>query len=590
MAKTKKPDQALNRTFKVLKPHLKGHGLVATGGVIALLFDVVFRILEPWPMKFVIDGLSRSLGASHINGPAASWTLLLGAAGATVGIAALRALANYLSTVAFALTGSRIATSLRERAFRHVSRLSKRFHSSGRSGDLVQRLVADVGRLQEVAVTAGLPLLANIITLFAMLVVMLWLDWFLALVVVVTGAIFVVSSRESTDKITTASRKTRKSEGEIANIAQETIGAIQLVQAYGLEDKIAERFSGSSKKTLKDGVQSKRLAAGLERRTDVLIGVAAAVVLLFAGWEVMNHKMTPGDIIIFSTYLKAAMRPLRQMAKHTGRISRAAASGERVANILDIEPEVQTVSRPQMLRRIDGAIQFSHVTVRFNDKYHALRDVNVSIEPGQRVAFVGHSGSGKSTLSSLVPRLIDPCEGSISIDGVDIRNMDVEHLRSSITLIQQEAVLFTGDVMNNIRAGRLDATAVEVIEAAKLARAHDFIMAMPNGYRSSVGERGGTLSGGQRQRLSIARGILRNASIIILDEVTTGLDEANAEAVLEALDELTKGKTTIVVTHDTKTAEECDWVVWLEAGQVLWQGPSEQYGDARLERGFKEDE
>lgn len=574
---------SLKRTIGLVKPHLKGHRAVALGGMAALLFEVVFRVLEPWPMKIVIDALSRSLGAEGVGGPSASMQLLVAAALASVFIVSMRALTNYLATVAFALTGSRIATALRAEVFSHVASLSKRFHSKGRSGDMVQRLVADVGRLQEVAVTAGLPMMVNVITLVVMTIVMLILNWVLAAVVVVTAIIFLLGSKRSTGKITTASRKTRKAEGDLANVAQETIGAIQVIQAYGLENHASERFQGSNRKSLKDGVKSKRLAAGLERRTDVLIGVASAAVLLFGGWGVMKGQLTPGDLVIFTTYLKAAMKPLRDMAKYTGRISKAAASGERVADVLDIAPEVRTIPKPRFIEKMRGEVRFSGVSVQFDKKHDAVTDVNLTVLPGEKVAFVGHSGSGKSTLGSLVPRLIDPSDGVVLIDGVDIRTMNVEFLRSQIALVQQEAVLFTGSIMDNIRFGRLDATDEEVIDAAKSARAHEFIMRMPDGYDTEIGERGGTLSGGQRQRISIARALLRHAAIVILDEVTTGLDGNNAEAVLAALGDLTQGRSTIVVTHDDDMAVKCDWVVWLDRGRVVWQGPSDAYLERRLE-------
>ncbi|SDL34343.1 ABC transporter ATP-binding protein [Tessaracoccus oleiagri] len=583
MPASDKPSRsALRRTLGLVRPHLRGHGPVMAGGVVALLFEVVFRVLEPWPLKFVIDALTRSLGADLAGtGPTASLRLLLLAGAATVAIVGLRALANYLATVAFALAGSRVATALRARVFGHVARLSRRFHATSRSGDLVQRLIADVGRLQEVAVTAGLPMLANLVTLVAMTVVMFFLDWLLAVVVIVAAATFALTSRTSTSKITTASRRTRQAEGDLANIAQETVGAISVVQAYGLERHLGDRFQGSNAKSLRDGVKSKRLAAGLERRTDLLIGIATATVLVFGGWRVMTLNMTPGDLVIFTTYLKTAMKPLRDMAKYTGRIARATASGERVADVLDVEPEIRPVGAPRRVPALTGALRFSGVTVRFQKRHEAVSDIDLEIVPGERVAFVGHSGSGKSTLASLVPRLIDPSEGVVLADGMDLRTLDIDFLRSQVALVQQEAVLFSGSVMDNIRMGRLDATDEEVMDAARAARAHDFIMAMPDGYQHLVGERGGTLSGGQRQRISIARALLRDAPIVVLDEVTTGLDGDNADAVLAAIETLTKGRTTIVVTHDDQVAAACDWVFRLERGRVVWQGAGDAFLGSR---------
>ncbi len=563
----------VRRTLSMAAPHMKGHKLVLAGGVTALLFEVVFRVLEPWPLKFVVDAVTRSLGADLASdGPTASLRLLLACALATISIVGLRALTNFMATVAFALVGSRMATSLRQRVFAHVASLSRRFHTGSRSGDLVQRLVADVGRLQDVAVTAGLPMLANVITLVAMTGVMLWLDWMLALVVVASAGAFLLLSRRSGGGITSASRNTRRNEGDLANIAQETIGAITVVQAYGLEGHLGDRFQGSNSRSLTEGVKAKRLAAALERRTDVLIGVATAAVLLVGGWRVMQLAMTPGDLVIFVTYLKTAMKPLRDMAKYTGRIARAAASGERVADVLDIVAEITSPAHPHPIGRIVGSVRFSGVNVAYETGRDVLSDIDLEIQPGERVALVGTSGSGKSTLASLVPRLMDPTRGSVSIDGIDVRSMDLEELRSQVALLLQEAVLFTGTVAENIRHGRLDATDDEIRAAARAARADEFIREMTDGYETVIGERGATLSGGQRQRIAIARALLRDAPVIILDEATTGLDPDNAEAVLDAIETLSHGRTTIVVTHDDDVAVACDRVVRLTRGRIVWEG------------------
>jgi ATP-binding cassette subfamily B protein len=566
---------ALARTVALIRPHLAGHRRLLAGGGLALLFEVAFRVLEPWPVKWVVDAVSRSLGADLADaGPPASVQLLLAAALATVTIVGFRALTNYLATVAFAIAGSRIATSLRQQVFAHVNRLSRRYHATARSGDLVQRLVGDVGRLQEVAVTAGMPLVVNVVTLLAMLGVMLWLDPLLALVVVVAAAAFWLMSRTSTGKITTAARKTRRSEGDLANIAQETLGGITVVQAYGLEPVVERRFSGSNARSLKDGVRARRLAAALERRTDVLVGVATATVLLLGGTRVMDGAMTPGDLVVFLTYLKTAMKPLRDLAKYTGRIARAAASGERVADLLDEQPDITSPARPLPLGRARGTVDLDGVVADYGAG-PVLRQIDLHVPAGQRVALVGPSGSGKSTLTSLLLRMMDPAEGSVRIDGIDLRRLDLQELRSRVAVVLQDTVLFSGTVAENIRYGWLEATDAQVVWAARMARADEFIRALPDGYDTVVGERGATLSGGQRQRIAIARALLRDASVVILDEATTGLDPENAEAVRAALAELTRDRTTVVVTHDEQTARECDRIVWIENGVVRWDGPAD---------------
>ncbi|MGB3258021.1 MAG: ABC transporter ATP-binding protein [Ornithinimicrobium sp.] len=574
--KEKLSPSALRRTLSILRPHLPGNGLVMGGGALALVFEVLFRVLEPWPVKVVVDAVTRSLGADIGEaGPVASTQLLLAAGLATVSIVGLRALCNFLATVAFALVGSRIATALRQRVFVHVTALSRSYHSRASSGDTVQRMISDVGRLQEVAVTAGLPLVVNLFTLVAMAGVMFWLDPLLALVVVVAAAIFVLMSRGSSGKITVASRKTRKSEGDLATVAQETIGAISVVQAYSMERPLARTFQSSNTQSLKDGVQAKRLSAALERRTDVLVGVSTAVVLVVGGTRVVDGAMTPGDLVIFLTYLKTAMKPLRDLAKYVGRIARATASGERVADLLDISPDITSPARPVGIPHVRGGLEWLHVDAHYADAVPVLSDITLRIAPGERVALVGPSGSGKSTLASLLMRLSDPSRGVIRLDGVDLRDLDLSLLRKTIAVVLQDSVLFSGTLAENIRHGNPEATDEQVRQAARLARAEDFILAQAHGYDTVVGERGSTLSGGQRQRIAIARAFVRDATVVVLDEATAGIDDDNAAQVLEAIDELSKGRTTIMVTHDEATARSCDRIVWIEAGQIRFDVPGD---------------
>ncbi len=564
--------QPLQRTLGLLRPELAQHRPLMAGGVAALLLEVVFRVLEPWPLKIVIDAVSTSLGAELRGGPApATLSLLVWCGVALVVATGLRALMNYLATVAFALAGSRAAISLRAKVFDHVQGLSQSFHSRNRSADTVQRIVSDVGRLQEVAVTAGLPLVANTLTLAVMFVVMVVIDPLLSLAVVAAALLFFLGSGRSTRKITEASRRTRKGEAQLANTAQESLSSIKVVQAYGLEEHIARRFTSANRRSLKEGVRSRRLAAGLERRTDVIVGLASAVVLVGGGLRVLEGVMTPGDLVLFTTYLKTTMKPLRDMAKYTGRIAKAAASGERVADLMDTHPEIRDPRRPARPAHVLGWVEFDRVTAHYGAT-RVLDRVSLTIRPGERVAVIGPSGSGKSTLVSLLVRSLDPSGGQVRLDGHPLPDLGLGRLRSEVSLLLQEAVLFTGSIRENIRYGRLDATDAEVEAAARAAQAHEFVRALPDGYDTVVGERGGTLSGGQRQRVAIARALLRDSPVVVLDEATTGLDPAAAGEVLRAIERLCEGRTTLAVTHDVQVALAADRVVWIEDGRVLFTG------------------
>ena len=572
MADHDKP--SMRRSLKLVAPDVAPHRALILFGVLALLLEVAFRVLEPWPLKIVVDAVTAFRGAKVSHQPA-SVELLIGCGVALLLIVGLRALSNYLATICFALVGSRAATSLRARVFRHVQGLSQQFHARNRSADTVQRIVGDVARMQEVAITAGLPLMANVATLLVMVVVMFVLDPLLASVVLVAVVAFAVTSGPTSRKITAASRQTRKGEGQLANTAQESLASIRVVQAYGLENLVEENFTSANRTSLREGVRSRRYAARLERTTDVIVGLATAIVLVGGGLRVMQGAMSPGDLVLFITYLRTTMKPLRDMAKYTGRIARASASGERVADLMEITPDVVTPDMPVRPDVVTGAVRFDRVVTEY-DGVEVLRGLCLDIRPGERVAIIGPSGAGKSTLVSLLVRAIDPVSGCVRLDGHRLTDLDLTQLRASVSLLHQEAVLFTGTIRENIRMGRGDATDAEVEDAARAANAHDFIMEQPNGYDTVVGERGGTLSGGQRQRIAIARALLRRSPVVVLDEATTGLDPEAASLVLDAIDRLAAGRTTLAVTHDAEVALRATRVVWIEDGRIRLDATPEE--------------
>ncbi|MPV37422.1 ABC transporter ATP-binding protein, partial [Georgenia subflava] len=536
---------ALRRTARFLRPYLRPHRKIVAGGFVALFAEVIFRLLEPWPLKFVIDAVIAP-GASERPG---LLRLLVLCGVAVIAVAGLRALASYLMTVCFALAGTRAMTAVRADVYAHALRLSLRYHSSAKTGDLITRLISDVGKLRDVAVTAAMPLIGNVVTLVAMLVVMVVLDWRLALVVLAAFPFFALSSSSSSKKITSASRLQRRREGDLAGTAGESLGAIKVVQAYSLQGQLEAGFASSNDKELKDGVRATRLSAGLERKTDVLVGVATGAVLLVGGWSVLQGRLTPGELVVFVQYLKGAFKPMRDLAKYTGRIAKAAASGERILDVVETRQEIADSPGAYTITRLAGEVRLEHVTASYGDGATALADVDLRVRPGARVGLVGHSGSGKSTLASLLLRLQDPVSGTVRVDGHDLRDLTLDSLRAHVAVVLQESVLFAGTVRENIRMGRPDASDTDVEAAARAANAHEFVLDLPQGYDTVVGERGDTLSGGQRQRIAIARAMLRDAAIIILDEATTGLDPKNSAAVLEAIDRLAAGRTTFVISH-----------------------------------------
>ncbi|HLS14973.1 MAG TPA: ABC transporter ATP-binding protein [Beutenbergiaceae bacterium] len=567
----------LRRTLGHVRPHLRPHRKLVVVGMIALFAEVAFRLLEPWPLKFVLDAIIASVATTdEVAGDAPSaeglMTLVIVAAVAVVAVAALRAGSAYLRTVCFALAGTRAMTGVRGHLYQHLQRLSLKYHRSTRSGDLLNRLIGDVGRVQEVAVTAALPLLGNVITLVGMLGVMFWLDWTLALIAIGALIVFALGSSRQGPRITGAARKQRRREGDLAGAANETLGAMQVVQAYSLEEVLSDRFTASNKQALKDGVKASRMSAALERGTDVLVGLASGVVLLLGARQVLAGQITPGELTVFISYLKSAFKPMRDLAKFTGRIAKASASGERISDLLDESPDIADTSWARPLRRLRGYVTFSGVATSYGDGRLALQDINLSVIAGQRVGLLGPSGGGKSTLASLLPRLQDPVAGQVCLDGHDLRDLTVESVRDNVAIVLQDSVLFATSVAENISYGRPGATEQEIVAASRMAGAHEFISALPQGYHTVIGERGGTLSGGQRQRIAVARAILRDAPIVVLDEATTGLDPASATLVRTALDRLSAGRTTFIITHDARDVADCDLVLWIEDGRITDRG------------------
>lgn len=583
LPRTKKPKDlreaipGLKRLLPHVRPHLRRQRMLIAGGGTAMGLEVAMRLLEPWPMKFVLDGVIGQLGAdlSSEQPDNLQQVLVLACLGLLL-VVVMRAAASYAMTVCFALAGNRLLTSVRADAFAHMQKLSLTFHDKARTGDLVQRITSDVGRVKEVAVTAALPLTGNVLTLVAMLVVVFVLDWQLALCMLIVFPIFFLTGKSATGKIHAVSRKQRKAEGQLATLATETLGSMKVVQAYTLEGEMQSRFASDNVKTLKDGVQAKKLSAGLERSTDVLVGLATALVLFVGAQRVLAGALTPGELVVFVTYLKAAFKPMRDLAKYTGRIAQAAASAERVVDLLETEPAVRDASWARGGRRIRGHVELTDVWLSYVPGHPVLRGIDLRVAPGEKVAFVGPSGAGKSSLAGLLLRMHDPDSGAVLLDGWDVQDLTVHDVRSQVAMVLQESLLFATTIRDNIAMGApegaQEVTDDQIVHAAQVAGAHDFITALPQGYDTVVSERGSTLSGGQRQRIAIARAVVRDAPVIILDEATTGLDGETEVEVTEALDRLTQGRTTIIITHDLEAARSVDRLVWIEDGRITDSG------------------
>jgi ATP-binding cassette subfamily B protein len=566
----------LRRILGHFWPSIQKQRLLIAGSLAALFAEVVLRVLEPWPLKFIFDHLlGRRAGgrlAGHAFDALDPTTLILLAASAMVLIYLLRALADYAARIGLALVGNRVLTAARNELFRHLQRLSLSFHTKAKTGDLLLRVMSDINMLKDAAVTAALPLVANVLVLAGMLAMMFCLHWRLALVALGSLPIFWLSTVFFGRRIQQAARKQRKRESAMAATAAEVIGGIKTVQALSLEEPFADAFVRRNKASQKQDVRGARLSAALGRTVGFLIAASTALVLWYGAHLVLDGELTPGDLLVFLAYLRNGFRPVQDFAKLTGRLAKATAAGERVINLLDQTPEVSDLPGAVPAPPFQGAIHFEGVSFAYEPGQNVLERIDFEVEPGQHVAVVGPSGIGKSTLVNLLLRFYDPVSGRVRIDGADIREFTLTSLRSQISVVLQDTFLFAASVRDNIGFGAPQASPEAIEAAARLANAHDFIRALPQGYDTVLGERGLTLSGGQRQRLAIARAAVRQAPILILDEPATGLDEESERAVLEALDRLARNRTTFFITHDLKLAARADRIFYLEQGEVLEQG------------------
>ncbi len=570
---------SLGRFVRHFWPYVRKQRKLIGSAVMALLAEVFLRALEPWPLKFVFDSVLRMKPApAHSHWPGSilyaldPMTMLLVMACASVIITALRGFFDYLNTIGFALVGSRVLGEIRGDLYRHLQRLSLSFHHKAKSGDLILRVMGDVNNLKDITVTALLPLVGNFLVLFSMIGIMLWLNWKLALLAFLTLPIFYLFTFRASRRIREVARKQRRQQSLMAATAAESISAIKIVQALSLESTFSTVFGDENSNNQKDDVKSTRLAAGLGRTIDTLIAISTALVLWFGARLVIQGSISPGDLLVFLTYLKRAFNPVQDYAKYSTRLATAAAAGERVLDLLSRVPEVRDLPGAEKAPPFRGNVRFDAVKFEYEPGQRVLHSIDYEVSAGSHIALVGPSGIGKSTIVSLLLRFYDPVEGRVMIDGRDVREYTLQSLRTQISVLLQDSILFAVSVRENIAYGQPDASLEEVIQAAKLANAHEFIMALPDSYDTILGERGVTLSHGQRQRIAIARAAIRRAPILILDEPTTGLDEENERAVIEALDRLSTGHTTFLVTHDLQLASRADLILYLEHGGIRESG------------------
>ncbi len=557
-------------------PYARRRWPLITGSTAAMFAEVGLRLLEPWPLKFFFDAARHTTGRKSTGIEALDALtptgLLTACAVGMVLVVGLRAGASYLRRVGFALAGNLILTEVRADLFAHMQRLSLSFHSKKRSGDLATRLTSDIGRLQEVVSTAVLPLATHALTVIGVAVVMLFIEWRLALVAMGVLPLFWFSTQKLGKKIRSTARREREGHGEMGAIATEALGSIRVVQTLGGENTHNKRFEGGNLSSLKAGVKGKRLAAQLLGMADVFIALGTAVMLWYGAWLVMHGDLQLTTLLVFFFYHKNMTRPIRNVAKYTGRTAKALASAERVVELLDTAPTIReapdAVEAPDRIDRI----AFEDVSFGYEPGTRAIDGLRLEIPSGTVTALVGRSGAGKSTLMSLLLRLYDPDSGRITADGVDLHRFTIGSWRARVAVVPQETTLFAASVRENIAFGQPGLSGARIEAAARIAGADEFIARLPEGYDTVIGERGCTLSEGQKQRLAVARAAVRETPILVFDEPTASLDNENAERICRAIHALSRDRICFVISHDLRTIAGADLIVCLDRGRVAERG------------------
>lgn len=562
--------------IRYISPYLRPHYPLIAGAFSALFAGVLMRALEPWPLKIVIDHVIvpgiQGAGQSDWLTSVDPLIIVAGASLALIIILGLRALSTYWQKVGFALVGNKVLSEVRAALYRHIQCLSLSFHSKSRSGDLLVRVIGDIGLLKEVTVTAFMPLIGSLMVLILMAGLMLWLNWKLALLVVLTAPLYWAPTLVIGNRIKVVSRKQRKRESAMASTVAESIGAMEVVQTLSLEGTFADQFGKQNKKSLKEGVQMKRLLAKLQGSVQLMTGLSTAAVLFYGTILILEGSLSAGELLVFLSYLKAAFKPMQDFAKYSGRMAKASAAGERVIQLFETPVDVKDANDAVAAPSFSGALGFEDVSFAYESEQSVLKNVSFNIPAGTKVAIAGPSGAGKSSLIGLVSRMYDPTAGKILIDGLDIRHLTLESVRTQISVVLQDTLLFATTIGENIAYGAPDSTEEEIRHAAALANIHEFISSLPDGYGTQVGERGVTLSAGQRQRIALARAALRKSALLILDEPTSNLDKENRHAVLKAIDTIGKDRTTIMVTHELAEIEQADLILHLKDGHLVESG------------------
>jgi ATP-binding cassette subfamily B protein len=564
------------QVVRQLRPY-RGVFLFAVLQVVVLS---ALEILKPWPLKIVIDYvLPRAAPPWSFLGSMSPPALLLLATlgliviyGASGGVSVL----NNFTTISI---GQGMVNDLRSRLYQHLQRLSLSFHSRSAVGDLIYRVTGDTYAVQTLAMNGLFPLLSAALLLAGMFAVMLRLDWMLTLVGLAVCPFLLLAIVLLNRRITAVALRARESESAVYQLVQRGMSAIKVVQAFSKEEEEHRAFISQSAASLRQNLTLYTLQTAYGAGANLVLAFGTAAVLWVGAWHVWKHDLTIGDMVVFVSYLASLYAPINAIIQTYGTVQGAKAGMARVIEVLEREPTVPDGSE-EFRTPPRGHIELRDVSFGYSAERETLHHVSLQAQPGQMVAIVGPTGAGKSTLVSLIPRFYDPCAGQVLIDGVDVREFRLSALRQHISMVLQPPMVFPLSLRDNIAYGRPSASFAEVRSAARMAQADEFIERLPSGYDTVIGEQGVTLSEGERQRLTIARALLRNAPILILDEPTSSVDSATEAMIMEAIEQVVRGRTTFVIAHRLSTVRRAAQIIVLENGAIVEHGTF----DALLER------
>ena len=572
----------LIRIYKVFGRHYKPYWKILLFSYICLFITIGMSALAPIPLKLIVDQvllqkpLPENLSFLNPYLLQSSSTVLLWLAVSVVIMAVLEAVFSYLNKFYVSSTGDRINADIRERIFAHLQRLSLSFHESARRGDLVYLLTSDLSKLKTILIDFPQDFTHRVGTILTYAVLILILDWRLGLIGLAAFPFIYWIVRVFSPGLRKALKKRRKQEGEVASLIAENVKSIALIHAYGRQHTVMDRFRHENQKSLEARLTALRLQRTYSRLIDFFVIFTTAVVLYLGGKYALQGEILPGTLVLMTVYLKELYGPIEKLNRLFFDLIKSQVSGEQLLDVVENDMIQKDAPNAKPAPPLKGKVEFQNVSFSYKSGSEVLNRISFTVEPGQFVAIVGHSGAGKSTLISLLLRFYDPQEGRILIDGRDIRSYTLKSLRDQMTVVLQEARLFQQSIRDNIAFGRPEATEEEIIQAAKKAEAHDFIMNLPQGYDTIMYEGGENLSGGQQQRINIARAIIRDTPIVILDEPASSLDARTEAKIQKAIRNLAQGRTTFMIAHKLSTVTQADKILLLEKGSLVAQGTHEE--------------